>query len=92
MHCSPNAKCVAQQHACVTASVLIPAPTVAKEQVSTATSAAEVAEARLKSTQDQLGKANDAAVAAQDKVQELELALQVGGQNDHVRCSLFVFC
>jgi hypothetical protein len=51
---------------------------VAKEQASTATSAAEVAEARLKSTQGQLGKANDAAAAAQDRVQELELAVQVG--------------
>lgn len=36
-----------------------------------------MAEARLKSTQEQLGKANDAAVAAQDKVQELKLALEV---------------
>lgn len=51
---------------------------VAKEQVSTATSAAEVAEARLKSTQEQLRKANDAAVVAEDKARELELAVQVG--------------
>jgi hypothetical protein len=51
---------------------------VAKEQVSSATSAAEVAEARLKSTQEHLGKANDAAVAAEDKARDLELALQVG--------------
>lgn len=61
---------------------LIPYP-VAKEQVSTATSAAEVAEARLKSTQEQLGKANDAAVAAQDKVQELQLALEVSEGTVH---------
>lgn len=51
--------------------------------MSTATSAAEVAEARLKSTQDQLGKANDAAVAAEDKARELELALQVGALARH---------
>jgi uncharacterized phage infection (PIP) family protein YhgE len=51
---------------------------VAKEQVSTATSAAEVAEARLKSTQEQLGKANDTAVAAQDQLQQLQLSLEVG--------------
>jgi hypothetical protein len=46
--------------------------------MSTATSAAEVAEARLKSTQEQLGKANDTAVAAQDQVMQLQQALEVG--------------
>lgn len=51
---------------------------VAKEQVSTATSAAEVAEARLKSTQEQLGKANDTAVTAQDQVLQLQQSLEVG--------------
>jgi hypothetical protein len=53
---------------------------VAKEQVADATSTAEVAEARLKSTQEQLGKANDAAAAAQDKVFQLEVDLDVSTQ------------
>lgn len=50
---------------------------VAKDQVATATSAAEVAEARLKSTQEQLGKANDAAVTAQDQVYQLQAEVEV---------------
>lgn len=60
---------------------------VAKEQVLTATSAAEVAEARLKSTQEQLGKANDTAVAAQDQVQQLQQSLEVG-VDGRLRCGL----
>jgi hypothetical protein len=60
---------------------------VAKEQVSEATSTAEVAEARLKSTQEQLGKANDAAAAAQDKMFQLEVDLDVSDTRHHRRAA-----
>jgi hypothetical protein len=42
-----------------------------------ATSAAEVAGARLTSTQEQLNKANDAAGAAQEQVAQLQTTLEV---------------
>lgn len=58
--------------------LFLSAHTEAKTQAVAATSAAEVAEARLKSTQEQLHKANDAAAEAQDKVYQLQATVEVG--------------
>jgi len=44
-----------------------------------------VAEARLKSTQEQLHKANDAAAEAQDKLYQLQATVEVGSATGSIQ-------